>query len=198
MPERVTASSRNEKSAEAVVVGVSAKGQTRSREMNRIGLLGAATIYGLGSPDDVELFFSTVSETLEQGLWGANYPVVMLKLYKKALNFDEIKTAKLEMDEIQSRLSRLPVNNAFYSMFGVDKDKTSWNVHANDLASFFSRFFTGFNIAYEMTVKFHDELGEFVPMLLGRAEIPYAISDSKRPIEEFDRLTDDDLPFWKR
>lgn len=57
MPERVTASSRNEKSAEAVVVGVSAKGQTRSREMNRIGLLGAATIYGLGSPDDVELFF---------------------------------------------------------------------------------------------------------------------------------------------
>ncbi|WP_370656655.1 Imm70 family immunity protein, partial [Klebsiella pneumoniae] len=43
--------------------------------MNKIGLLGASTIYELGSPDDVELFFNTVSETLEQGSWGANYPV---------------------------------------------------------------------------------------------------------------------------
>jgi hypothetical protein len=74
---------------------------------------------------------------------GANYPVVMLKLYKKALNFDEIKTAKLEMDEIQSRLAMLPLDNEFYSIFGVDENKTSWNVHVNDLASFFSGFFTG-------------------------------------------------------
>ncbi|TDQ23487.1 immunity protein 70 of polymorphic toxin system [Raoultella sp. BIGb0149] len=166
--------------------------------MNRIGLLGAATIYGLGSPDDVELFFSTVSESLEQGLWGANYPVVMLKLYKKALNFDEIKTAKLEMDEIQSRLSRLPLDNAFYSMFGVDKDKTAWETQSTDLASFFGGFFKGFNTAYEMTLFLYDDFGEFVPMLLGQAEIPYAIEDSKRPVEEFDCLTDDDLPFWKR
>ncbi|MDW2627288.1 hypothetical protein RYZ83_25550, partial [Klebsiella quasipneumoniae] len=34
--------------------------------------------------------------------------------------------------------------------------------------------------------------------LLGRTEIPYAIEDSKRPVEEFDRLADDDLPFWNR
>ena len=67
--------------------------------MNKIGLLGASTIYELGSPDDVELFFNTVSETLEQGSWGANYPVVMLKLYKKALSFAAITTAKLEMAE---------------------------------------------------------------------------------------------------
>ncbi|BBV76521.1 Imm70 family immunity protein [Klebsiella electrica] len=166
--------------------------------IKKIGILGASTIYGLGSPDDVELFFSTVSKTLEQGEWGANYPVVMLKLYKKALNFDEIKTAKLEMDEIQSRLAMLPLDNEFYSIFGVDENKTSWNVHVNDLASFFSGFFTGFNTAYEMTLILYDDFGEFVPMLLGRTEIPYAIEDSKRPVEEFDRLTDNDLPFWKR
>ena len=129
--------------------------------MNKIGLLGASTIYELGSPDDVELFFNTVSETLEQGSWGANYPVVMLKLYKKALSFDEIKTAKLEMDEIQARLSKLPLNK-------------------------------------RQTLFLYDDFGEFVPMLLGRTEIPYAIEDSKRPVEEFERLADDDLPFWKR
>ncbi|HDH1318014.1 immunity 70 family protein [Klebsiella quasipneumoniae] len=166
--------------------------------MNKIGLLGASTIYELGSPDDVELFFNTVSETLEQGSWGSNYPVVMLKLYKKALSFDEIKTAKLEMDKIQARLSKLPLNNEFYSMFGVDKIKTSWETQAADLASFFSTIFKAFNIAYGMTLFLYDDFGEFVPMLLGRTEIPYAIEDSKRPAEEFERLADDDLPFWKR
>jgi hypothetical protein len=42
--------------------------------MKKIGLLGAATIYGLGSSDDVELFFFTVSKTLEQGRWGGGVP----------------------------------------------------------------------------------------------------------------------------
>lgn len=166
--------------------------------MNKIGLLGASTIYELGSPNDVELFFNTVSETLEQGSWGSNYPVVMLKLYKKPLSFDEIKTAKLEMDKIQARLSKLPLNNEFYSMFGVDNNKTSWETQAADLASFFSTIFKAFNIAYDMTLFLYDDFGEFVPMLLGRTEIPYAIEDSKRPAEEFERLADDDLPFWKR
>ncbi|MFB5078171.1 hypothetical protein CD006_07610 [Enterobacter sp. 10-1] len=166
--------------------------------MKKIGVLGAATIYGLGSSDDVELFFNVVFKVLENGAWGTEYPVIMLKLYKRSLNYEDIKKAKIEMDEIQSRLSRLPLDNEFYSALDIDKDKISWNVNANDLASFFGRFFTGFNIAYEMTLKFHDELGEFVPMLLGRAEVPYAIEDSKRPVEEFDRLTDEDLPFWKR
>jgi hypothetical protein len=122
----------------------------------------------------------------------------MLKLYKKTLNFDEVKKAKIEMDEIQLRLSKLPLDNEYYSMFSVDESKTSWETNSTNLASFFGAFFTGFNIAYEMTLSLYEDFGEFIPMLLGRADIPYAIEDSKRPVEEFERLTDDELPFWKR
>ncbi|MFG1172582.1 hypothetical protein AAFN90_03080 [Erwiniaceae bacterium CAU 1747] len=95
------------------------------------------------------------------------------------------------MDEIELEFYKLSVQKEFFSEFGVDANTTSWDTKSTVLASFFSSFFKGFNTDYEMTIFLFEDFGEFFPMLLGRAEIPYAIAD-------FDQLTDDDLLFWKR
>jgi hypothetical protein len=38
--------------------------------IKKIGILGASTIYGLGSPDDVELFFLQYQKLLSRGSGG--------------------------------------------------------------------------------------------------------------------------------
>lgn len=166
--------------------------------MKKIGILGTSTIFELGSPEDVDLFFTVVSHILEQGHWGRDYPVIMLKFYKKPLNFDEMKKGKVEIDEIKLKLSQVTLDSAFYSKLNIDMDKTAWIIHATDLGAFFDKFFKGFNTAYSMTLSLNEKYGEYSPMLLGGTSIGHATEDTMRPIEEYNRLSDSDLPFWKR
>ena len=166
--------------------------------MKKIGILGTSTIFELGYSEDVDLFFTAISEILEQGHWGREYPVVMLKLYKKTLDLDEIKKAKIEIDKIQLKFSQITLNDTHYFMTKLEKDKTSWNIQAYDFSGFFNSFFNGFNTAYSMTISLNEKYGEYSPMLLGGTSIKYATEDIMMPVEEYDTLSEKDLPFWKR
>jgi len=166
--------------------------------MKKIGVLGTSTIFELGTSEDIDLFFTAVSRVLEQDRWGKHYPVVMLKLYKKTLDLDEIKEAKVEIDEIQLKFSQIPLDSTISSKLDIDMNKTSWNIHATDLGDFFDNFFKAFNTAYSMTLSLNNKYGEYSPMLLGGTSIGHATEDTMRPIEEYNKLSDSDLPFWKR
>ncbi|MCS3430491.1 immunity 70 family protein [Klebsiella sp. BIGb0407] len=166
--------------------------------MEQIGILGTSTIFGLGTSEDIDLFFTSVSKILEQDRWGSCYPIVMLKLYKKSLNLEEIKKAKIEVDDIQLKFSQTILNSKLSSELDIDMNKTAWNIHTDNLSSFFDRFFKGFNTAYIMTLSLNDKYGVYSPMLLGGTSIKSATEDIMRPIEEYDRLSEGDLPFWKR
>lgn len=122
----------------------------------------------------------------------------MLKLYKKPLNIDEIKKAKIEIDDIQLKLSKIILNGTLSSNLDIDMTKTAWNTDAADLGFFFDKFFIAFNTAYRMTLLLNEKYGEYSPMLLGGTSVRHATEDIMRPFSEYDRLSDSDLPFWKK
>lgn len=166
--------------------------------MKKNGILGATTVFELGTAEDIDLFFDAVWVILEKGGRGSRFPVVMNRFYKYALRIDEIKQAKQEMDIIKSEMAKISVKKWSQFSNGINLDDTSWNKKSSNLAELFESVFRGFDTAYNMTIFLIEKYDDFVPMKIGRCDIPYTLEDSMRPPEEYDKLGEDDLPFWKR
>lgn len=62
--------------------------------------------FAIGSVPFLRAFFSTVFVRLENGSWGARYPVIMRDLYAGRLSFQKAEAALEELARIRTALAR--------------------------------------------------------------------------------------------
>lgn len=71
--------------------------------------------YKVGSGGFLYSFFSTVCYHLENKQWGSVYPYIMKRLYYGELEWQNVKYARRELEEIQSRLAEFPPSDIVWS-----------------------------------------------------------------------------------
>lgn len=166
--------------------------------MKKVGVLAAMTISALGTASEVNCFFTTVVCLLESGVRGARYPAVTERLYRRSLGYAELEGLKLSLKEIKGEFGKLQVDDVGKRFFDLKESSGCLNSSGKTLADVFSRFFETFFEAIECSNVFYDEFKEYVPLRLGFTEAPEYIFDINRPVEQYDSLGLDELPFWLR
>ncbi|MNT75150.1 hypothetical protein D3C72_2140230 [compost metagenome] len=66
------------------------------------------------------------------------------------------------------------------------------------MGTVFFRYFDLFSKAKNSTVSFLDEFGIYQPVRILASDMPALMVEKKRPLNEYDALGLDDLPFWLR
>ncbi len=77
--------------------------------------------YQVGSAEFLHAFFSTICYHLENNRWGSKYPYLMKNLYQGALEWHDVKFAKKELADIQSRLSGLKPSQVIWDIDDLSK-----------------------------------------------------------------------------
>lgn len=95
------------------------------------------------------------------------------RLYKKYVRLEEIDETSLMVKMIKENI-------------------------APDVERRFVQYFSGIETCIESAKMFYKSWGIYQPVKVGVTDVPGYIQDKNRPLEVYDALGPDDLPFWLR
>ena len=96
--------------------------------------------YQVGSGDFLHSFFSTVAYNLEAKKWGSKYPILMNEFYQGKLETDKIKTAIIEIKDIQKELKKYPVSCIIWDIDDLSK-QPPWGDRVSEEITDLSNYF---------------------------------------------------------
>lgn len=123
----------------------------------------------LGSPSEMDDFFSFCFNNLK----GNKNHAVLDRLYRKYVRFEEL-------DEINKIIQEL---NGYLSPDVKDK---------------YSKYISGIETCIESAKLFYESWNIYQPVRVGITDIPFYIDDKRRPLNQYDALGPEELPFWLR
>ncbi|MNV78426.1 hypothetical protein D3C71_1719140 [compost metagenome] len=121
------------------------------------------------------------------------------RLYRRYLRQGELEKSFILMEKAKSIFFTLPSSSVEWDEdMQADRDRTWLDSRGDTLGTVFFRYFDLFSKAKNSTVSFLDEFGIYQPVTILASEMPALMVEKKRPLNEYDALGLDDLPFWLR
>ncbi|EMD2717158.1 hypothetical protein ACFO72_003802 [Enterobacter roggenkampii] len=137
--------------------------------MKHVGFIGGSSIVELGSPSEMEDFFSFFFNNLKENKNHA----ILERLYKKYVRLEELDEIKQITQELKDSL-------------------------APDIKDKYSKYISGIEICIESAKLFYESWNIYQPVRVGITDLPYYIDDKRRPLSQYDTLGPEELPFWLR
>lgn len=131
--------------------------------------MGGNSLYEMGNASEMENFFDYLRTNLKcQG-----HIHILNRLYKKYIRYEELgKAAEL--------IAYLRSNQLLGS------------------ASEYVKYIDAIDQSIDAAESFYKRTGIYQPLKTGIITVPFCIDETRRPLEMYDALEDDDLPFWMR
>ena len=98
--------------------------------------------YQIGQEDFLHAFFSTICYRLEQGNWGSKYPHLMNKLYQGELAWEDVKSARKELDDVSKCLKKLKPSDVIWDIDDIEKQPPWENKISHDITDMSNYFVT--------------------------------------------------------
>lgn len=167
--------------------------------MRKIGFDGGHTVYELGPVSDVILFFACLNAFVVTKDLDQDWSLLSDRLYKRYLRQDELEESFVLMEKAKSIFFTLPSSLVEWDEnMQADRDRTWLDSRKDTLGDVFSRYFDLFSKAKNSAVSFFSEFGIYQPLRVLVSDMPALMVEKKRPLNEYDTLELNDLPFWLR
>ena len=98
--------------------------------------------YQIGHGDFLHSFFSTICYRLEDGQWGERYPYLMNKLYQGNLDWEDVKYAKKELEDVKEKLKKFEPSNVVWDVEDLKKQPPWGNNISEDITDLSNYFVT--------------------------------------------------------
>ena len=105
-----------------------------------VGFMVDCFFYEAGHGDFVHSFFSTISYHLEKDGWGTKYPLLMNNLYHDKLEWSDVPTARENLKEIETELSKLPPEKVIWDIEDLSKNPP-WGDNISQKVTNLSNYF---------------------------------------------------------
>jgi hypothetical protein len=167
--------------------------------MRSVGFLGGHTVYELGSASDVEIFFNFLGKFVVKKFGYDDWELLTSRLYKRYLRLDELEHAAALMSQVRNEFSILEKTSLDWGeVMRVDRGKTCLDLNKDSLGGIFFKYFESFFLAKNSAMSFFEAFGIYQPVRLVVSDMPMLVVEKKRSLEEYDGLSNGDLPFWLR
>ncbi len=101
------------------------------------------------------------------------WPLVLNRLYKKYVRYEDINKTKEIMDFCKSKLTE---------------------ASENENTNIFLKYFRQFNSAVESAIYFYEYFNDYVPVRIVVVDLPWQMVEARRPLREYDQLEGE--PYW--
>ncbi|MDE1497413.1 hypothetical protein KKJ25_21600 [Xenorhabdus bovienii] len=163
--------------------------------MKIVGFSGGRRISDLGTVDDVALFFACVKQFVEGKYPDQDWHLLTDRLYKRYLRSEELHPAREKMVQVKQVFTELPSSLIDWNNIS---DESRLNPELPILSDVFDDYFSTFLTCAASAEFMHENVQPYPSGYLKVmiTEIPYYAGEQKRPLEQYDALGADDLPFW--
>jgi hypothetical protein len=164
--------------------------------MKNVGFCGGYSILELGPVADMQVFFYGIGIAASRLPIGEDSRLLTDRLYRRYLRLDELGQATHLLQEIQKIMQQIPTKSVDWGDFKWDKSQTNLEKSKKNLAELLERYFDS---AYEIIVDaqhFEKTFKKYTPVMTAVTDLPRVITDTKRPLAEYDALEGD--PIWLR
>lgn len=165
--------------------------------MREVGFFGGGSAFSLGPVSDVVLFFGCITSFVIPLNMDKNWSLITDKFYRRYLGLDELDDAIILMNDVKKVFSKIRSSSIEWNevMIG-DETKTTLNPRLEFLSEIFFKYFEAFEHCVESAKIFYSTWGKYKPVRVGIANIPHFMLDERRPLSDYDNLSDTDKPFW--
>ncbi|MDP7762335.1 hypothetical protein [Acinetobacter baumannii] len=101
------------------------------------------------------------------------WPLVLNRLYKKYVLYEDINKTKEIMDFCKSKLTE---------------------PSENENTNIFLKYFRQFDSAVESAIYFYEYFNDYVPVRIAVVDLPWQMVEARRPLREYDQL--EGVPYW--
>jgi len=162
--------------------------------MRTIGLLGGASVYELGTVDDVQMFFDCVDKCVMRLTGDASWTLITERLYKRYLVLEDLSLSAELMNNIKLQFEQVITTDARFK--NKLQGESKLDLDQENLAQVFSKFFDAFFSCKEEVEVFSKRFGKYEPIRIVIGDMPELVNEKVRKLEQYDNLTGE--PFWKR
>lgn len=163
--------------------------------MKLVGFQGGSSVFELGVTTDMYCFFSLIKERI--GL-DEREKFLVDRLFRKYLRFDGLDNATALILKIKISLSEVPCDTAVLKKFGWSKEESLLKIECENFAEMFERYFESYEHCVKSAKYLYDDWGLYRPVKVSCSEEPFFTLENLRPLEDYDNLALDSLPFWMR
>jgi hypothetical protein len=162
--------------------------------MRIIGLLGGATVYELGTINDVQTFFDCVDKYVMRQTDDVRWNLITDKLYQRYLMLEDLPRSSDLMAEIKRQFEQISTIDA--GLKNQLDGKSRLDLSRETLAEVFGKFFEVFLCCKEEVEVFSKRFGTYQPLRIVIGDMPQLVNEKVRKLDQYDNLTGE--PFWKR
>ena len=160
-----------------------------------IGLHGGNSMWELGSPRDMLVFFGCLDRLARPSLSEAGRFVLFDRLFKRYLRPEDLDEAVSAMTIARRCFQLTAVDDALLTRLGLDKNDTALRLEEADLAKMFQKYFDAIFHCIESYRLGKQMAGYFYnPVKVSRTDLPGFAEDKARDPKLYDELTG--TPYW--
>ena len=160
-----------------------------------IGFHGGNSIWGLGSPRDMLVFFGCLDRLVRPSLSEAGRFVLFDRLFKRYLRPEDLDETVSAMTIARRCFQLTAVDDVQLTHLGLDRNDTALCLEEADLAKMFEKYFDAIFHCIESYKLGTQIAGYFYnPVKAGRTDLPGLAEDDARDAKLYDELTGP--PYW--
>jgi len=163
--------------------------------MKKVGFHGGSSLFELGTPLDMVCFFSVARERTELSEKESS---LLNRLFRSYLRLDELDDAVLMMRKSKELLSTVIGSGDELSCLGWRSDITTLKVTAGSYTEVFAKYYEAFEHCAQSAKLFNEDWGLYRPVRTIVCDMPDFTMEMLRPLQEYDDLAGDAIPFWLR
>ncbi|MBT9184511.1 hypothetical protein ILP31_10495 [Pectobacterium punjabense] len=162
--------------------------------MKNVGFHGGHTVYNCGTSLDMYIFFQCIAQVTS----GMDTSLLADGLYRRYLEKNDLHLASEQALQIETLFSRTLPTEINWGDIGRNINFSTLCFDKDNLATIFSEHFKNLHYAIKSAESFYHDFGTYVSVKTVISDLPWFIEDKNRPLEQYDALGSDDLPFWLR
>ncbi|MBA0219118.1 hypothetical protein H0248_17405 [Pectobacterium brasiliense] len=162
--------------------------------MKNVGFHGGHTVYNCGTSLDMYIFPQCIAQVTSE----MDTSLLADGLYRRYLEKNDLHLASEQAIQIETLFSRTLPTEINWGDIGRNINLSTLCFDKGNLATIFSEYFKNLHHAIKSAESFYHDFGTYVSVKTVISDLPWFIEDKNRPLEQYDALGSDDLPFWLR
>ena len=163
--------------------------------MKKIGFAAGNSFCGMGTGTDMFCFFLTlrtfaVSNAAENFVWD--------RLFRRYLRFEDHAPMRALIVKSRKVLRDTPSSPAVLRSLAWVGEQGSLDTTRSTLLEVFQSYLERLEFYMDLAEAAKKELEIYDPLRTVRGDLLDYLAESRRPLEHYDRLGPEDLPFWMR
>ena len=160
-----------------------------------MGFHGGNSIWELGSPQDMVVFFACLDYQTRSTLAEAGRFVLLDRLFKRYLRLEDLDEAVSAMKIAKEQFRLVTVEDSHLIELGLDKDNTALRLEETNLAKMFAKYFDALPDCVRSYRSGKRMFGYYYnPVKVSRVDLPGFTEENARPTEAYDELVAP--PYW--